>query len=119
MKLAQQLQEAMSKRHPDVICLNGICYLRLDGGNLAKAEFVSSNGYYNGLRLTVLNRQTGPVDSLTVHLGDLPRSTNRMDSDGREAEAWDTYRPSPNMDALTEVIEKYLSLFRESDSEMR
>ena len=115
MKLAQQLQEAISRYRPDTTCLSGICYFRLDGGNLAKAEFVSSNGYYDGLRLTVLNRQTGPVDSLTVYLGDLPRSTNHTDLDDGETEAWDTYRPSPNMDALTEVIEKYLSLFRESD----
>lgn len=119
MTLGQELRDAMRKRRPDVVCLSGVCYLRLDGGNLAKAEFVSRSGNYDGLRLTVLNRRTGPVDTLTVHLGDLPRSAKSTASDDAENVPWDIYRPLPNIDALTEVVEEYLNLFRDPDSETR
>lgn len=119
MTLAQELREAMGRRHPDAVCLGGVCYFPMDGGNLAKAEFTSSGGIYSGLRLTVLNRRTGPVDSLTVSFWELPRSKKEAPLDCEKKAAWDIYRPVPDIDALSEAAEEYLRLFREPDSETR
>ncbi len=119
MTLGQELREVMSGRHPDIVCLGGVCYLRLDGGNLAKAEFTSSGGNYNGLRLTVLNCRTGPVDSVTLHFWELSRSPTKTPSGCGEAAAWDVYRPSPDISALAEMAEEYLSLFRGPDPEQQ
>ena len=115
MTLAQELREAMHRHHPDAVCLGGVCYFPINGGNLVKAEFISSGGSYNGLRLTVLNRNTGPVDSLTVSFWELPRSTRKTPPDCGKKEAWDIYRPMPDIDALSEVADEYLRLFREPD----
>ncbi len=119
MTLGQELREAMRERHPDTVCLGGVCYLRLDGGNLAKAEFTSSGGNYSGLRLTVLNCRTGPVDSVTLSFWELPRNPKKASSGCGEAAAWDVCRPSPDICALAEMAEEYLRLFREPDSETR
>ena len=119
MTLMQELREAVSGRHPDVVCLGGVCCFPLDDRNLAKAEFVSGRGNYNGLRITILNRHTGPVDSLTVHFWELARSEKKLSSDNRDDAVWDICRPSPDISALWEMAEPYLSLFREPDSEMR
>ncbi len=119
MTLGQELREAMSRRHPDAVCLGGACYLRLGSGNLAKAEFTSSGRNYSGLRLTVLNQRTGPVDSVTISFWELPRSAERPTPDSEGKEAWDIYQPSLDIDALSEAVEEYLRLFREPDSETR
>ncbi len=119
MTLGQELREAMRGCHPDMVCLGGVCYFRLDGGNLAKAEFTASGGNYSGLRLTVLNCRTGPVDSVTLSFWELPRSPKKVSPGCEEAAAWDVCRPSPDISALAEVAEEYLRLFREPDSETR
>ena len=117
MTLGQELREAMIGRHPDMVCLGCVCYLRLNRGNLAKAEFISSGGNYSGLRLTVLNCRTGPVDSVTLSFWGLPRSAKKTPPGCGEPGALDVCRPSPDISALAEMAEEYLSLFRESDSE--
>ena len=119
MTLVEELREAMNKHYPDAVCIGGVCYFPLDSRILIKAEFPSSGGNYNGLRLTVLNRRTGPVDSVTIHFWELPRGTKGTVSgcDGREA--WDIYQPPPDIGALSEAAEAYFRLFREPDSEER
>ena len=119
MTLAQELKKALERRHPDTVCLGGVCYLRLDGGNLAKAEFTSRGGSYNGLRLTVLNRRSGPVDSVTVSFWDLPRGGRKAVPDHEESIAWDIARAVPDIDALSELAEEYLCLFRKPALESR
>ena len=118
MTFWQELQTAIRERHPDAICLGGACYLRLDGGNLAKVESASSGGYYDGLRLTVLNRLSGPVDAVSLRSWDMPHR-KRSESTCGENAGWDICRPSPDISALWELAEEYLRLFREPDSEMR
>lgn len=117
MKLGQELRAALSRRRPDAVCLGNTCYVRLEGGNLAKVELASSRGYYDMACLTVLNRQTGPVDSLKLHFVDFPKEPPKAAS-GSEAAAWDIYRPALNIDALSEHIETYLRMF-EPDMEKR
>ena len=115
MASGQELWEAIRRRYPDAVRLGGVCYLRLKGGSLAKAELTSGMGGYSGLQLTVLNPRSGPVDSLTIPSWDLPRVDPGMGEDA----AWDIYRPTLDIDALTEIAEKYLRLFDESDAETR
>lgn len=117
MTLGQELQTAISRRHPDTVCLGNTCYVRLAGGNLAKIELAASSGYYDTACLTVLNRQTGPVDSLKLHFGDFP-TKKETDSGSRDA-AWDIYRPALDIAALSEHIEKYLRVFEGPDVETR
>ena len=119
MTLVQELLASMGRRHPEAVCIGGVCYFPLDRRNLAKAEFTSNGGNYNGLQLTILNRCTGPVDSVTIHFWELPHSTKRTANGCDERAAWDIYRSLPDIGALSEAAEEYLRLFREPDSEMR
>ena len=112
MTFWQELQTVIRVRYPDAVCLGGACYLRLNGGNLAKVESASSGGYYDGLRLS------GPVDTVSLRSWDLPHRKGSESKRGEDA-GWDVCRPSPDIGALWELAEKYLCLFREPDSEMR
>ena len=117
MTLGQELQTAISRRHPDTVCLGNTCYVRLEGGNLAKIELAASSGYYDTACLTVLNRRTGPVDSLKLRFGDFP--TKKETDSGSGDAAWDIYHPSLDIEALSEHIEKYLRVFEGPDVETR
>ena len=114
----QELQMVIRERYPNAVCLGGACYLRLDSGILAKMEPASSGGYYDGLHLTMLNRLSGPVDAISLRTWDL-HHYNSTKSDPEKSAEWDIRRPSPDVDALWELAEKYLCLFREPDSEKR
>lgn len=110
-----QLREALALRHLNAVCLGGYCYLRLDGGNLAKAEFISNGGYYSGLRLTVLNRYAGPVDSITVSSWELPRIRTETKSAYDPEHAWDVCRQELNIEAFAEKAAEYLDLFTDNN----
>lgn len=112
MASTQELLKILRQRRPDTVCLGGVCYFRLENGNLAKAELTSTGGYSSGLRLTILNPRFGAVDSLTLHSRDLPRNTGERNTGCEESAAWDIYRPKMNISALAEMAEKYLRLFR-------
>ena len=118
MTIGQELWEALRRDHSDAACFGGVCYLRLFGGNLAKVELTSTGGYYNGIRVTILNPRSGPVDAVEIHNWDLPRKAEKAESHS-ENEAWDIYRPALDVEALTEQAEEYLRLFCESASETR
>lgn len=107
----QKIQEFIRKRYPSAVVLGGVGYISLEGGSLAKIESVPSGCGCNGLRVTVINRRTGPVDSLTLHFWGLPAHVKQKPP--KEHQAWDIYRPAPDTDALLEMIESYLRLFRE------
>jgi hypothetical protein len=111
MTFQQELWRAIGERHPDAVWIGNVCYLRLGIGVLAKIEPISGSGYYDGLQLTVLNRLSGPVDSVSLRIWDLPHHTGVKRCG--ESEGWDICRPSPDITALTDVAEEYLRLFRE------
>lgn len=117
--MTDELWEVMRRHHPNAVRLGGVCYVRLEGGNLAKAECIASGGYYDGLRLTILNPYFGPVDSLTLRSWELSRRKHRSDPGRRGSEPWDVYRPEPDIDAFSETAEEYLNLFRKPDVEKR
>ena len=114
--MTDELWKAMRRHHPNVVRLGGVCYVRLEGGNLAKAEFIATSGYYDGLRLTILNPSTGPVDTLTIRRWDLPRNTAEKDPSDEQTAAWDVKRPTLDIAALAEMAAEYLRLFYVSAS---
>ena len=118
MPFGQELRNAVAKRRPDAVCLGGVCYIRLGGETLAKAALTSGGGYYDGIQVTVLNRRTGPVDSITIRSWDVPHGVKKPPDFGEKAD-WDIYRPTLDIDRLWELAEEYLRLFQESDTEMR
>jgi len=117
--MTDELWEVMRRHHPNAVRLGGVCYVRLEGGNLAKAEFVASSGYYDGLRLTILNPSTGPVDTLTIRRWDLPRDTMEKDPGCEQTAAWDVHRPTLDIAALAEMAAEYLRLFHGPAPESR
>ena len=106
----QNLQESIRKRYPGAVCLGGVSYISLEGGCLAKVEFVPGGCGCDGVKVTVINRRVGPVDSLLIHYWDLPAHTRHEPQKGFQA--WDVYRPTPDVEALLEMIEAYLHLFQ-------
>ena len=96
----------------------GVCYIRLGGETLAKAALTSGGGNYDGIQVTVLNRRTGPVDSITIRSWDVPHGVKKPPDFGEKAD-WDIYRPTLDIDRLWELAEEYLRLFQEPDTEMR
>lgn len=116
MASTQKLWEVLRQRRPDTIRLGGVCYIRLEGGNLAKAELVSNGSYTSGVQLTILSPRFGPVDSLTLHNWDL---SCKMDSSHDENAAWGIYQPIVNIGALSELVEEYLRLFEQTNLESR
>lgn len=111
--------DALRRRTLEAVRLGGGYYLRLGGGLLAKAEFTHSGGYANGLRLTIINRYTGPVDSVTVHFWELPKDAGNRAHVREEDPSLCIHRPMPDMDALAGKVLEYLDLFRDTnDSEL-
>lgn len=104
------MEKTVRSRHPDAVCLGGACYIRLGGETLAKVELSSCGGSYNGLRLTILNRRTGPVDTITIHSWDALRAAKKECGEQTE---WDVCRSALDIDALWQLAEEYLRLFRE------
>lgn len=106
----QTLQDAVRRKYPGAVCLGGVSYIPLKGGGLAKVE-PASNGYvHTGVRIRIINCRTGPVDSVTIRFWELP---SRAKQDFPNEMAWDVCRPTPDIDALLEMLETYLQLFRE------
>ena len=116
MASTRELWLALYKRRPDTVCLGGVCYIRLEGGNLAKVELISNGSYTSGIQWTILNPRLGFVDSLTLHNWDLPRGTKFGYA---ENAAWDICRPTVNIEALSELAEEYLRLFEQTNLESR
>lgn len=111
----KEFLDALRRRSLEAVCLGGGYYLRLGGGLLAKAAFICKGGYAGGLRLTVINRDTGPVDSVEIHFWELPKNTGKQDHVREEDISLCVHRPMPDMNALAERALKYLELFRDTN----
>lgn len=108
--------DALRRRSLEAVCLGGKYYFRLGGGLLAKAAFTYRGGYAGGLRLTIINRNTGPIDSAAIQFWELPSDTEKRDRIREEDLSLCVYRPTPDMDALAEKVLEYLDLFRDINS---
>lgn len=124
---AQELKKIVGATHPDATYAGRACFVRLSETNRARLEFVTL-GYadkYEALKVTVLNRTDGPVDSLILRLGDLlgkrqVSNPNFRDGiipyiwgDGARTD-WYVYQPgAADYKTLGAAADEYLEVFQE------
>lgn len=118
----RELRKIVGARHPDAVFAGRACYLRLDERNRAKIQFVSLGvaGEYPALGVTVLSRQAGEVDQITLRFGDVlgPRTDPAANAPfaweypgGAE---WYGFRPAQeDYQAISGALERYLEVFQE------
>ena len=113
-------------------CSGQNCYGTLDRELRVRIQFISSHisGEYDALKLTVLNRTSGPVDTQILKLGDLlgrkPVPGNPNFREGVAPHIWDNYgnlewyayRPSEvDYETIRQAVGQYLDVFRERTPE--
>lgn len=104
----------------------GRAYYASIGKNLRlKAEFVTMGtaDHYEGIKVTVINRNDGPVDSLTLRFADvLGRKTTPKVSHDNSLYAWTyngktewyAYEPTPrDYERLSDALNDYIEVFCE------
>lgn len=109
-------------------CSGQSCYGTLDKELRVRIQFISTHisGQYDALKLTVLNRINGPVDTQVVKLGDLlgkkPIPGNPNFQEGVAPHIWDNYgklewyayRPTEaDYETIRQAVVRYLDVFRE------
>ena len=109
-------------------CSGQSCYGTLDKDLRVRIQFISTHisGQYDALKLTVLNRINGPVDTQVVTLKDLlGKKTIRDNPNFREGVTphiwddygkadWYVYHPnSQDYQQLTDAVSDYLEVFQE------
>lgn len=122
----QELRRIAGKTHPDATFVGRACYIRLSETNRAKLQFVTCgcSDRYEALKLTVLNRQDGPVDSLFLRFGDLLGSKKVSNTFIRELTPyvwicneevdWYAYQPTEkDYTILRDAVDGYLGVFIE------
>lgn len=116
----------------DPVCSGRACFGMLGRDIRVRAEFISTHisGEYDALKLTVLNRMNGPVDTLVLKLSDvlgkkrIPGNPNfregvapRIWDDYGKLE-WYAYRPTDaDYQMIRAAAEQYLGMFRERTPE--
>lgn len=113
-------------------CSGQSCYGTLDKELRVRIQFISTHisGEYDALKLTVLNRTSGPVDTQVLELRDLlgkkPVPGNPNFREGVAPHIWDNYgklewyayRPTEaDYETIRQAIGQYLDVFRERVSE--
>ena len=109
-------------------CSGQSCYGILDKDLRVRIQFIATHisGQYDALKLTVLNRINGPVDTQVVTLKDLlGKKTIRDNPNFRECVTphiwddygkadWYVYHPnSQDYQQLTDAVSDYLEVFQE------
>ena len=108
------------------------CFGTLGGDLRVRAQFISTHvaDEYNALKLTVLNRKDGPVDTLVLKLKDLlgmkpvpgnpnfPRGVAPYIWVDRGQPEWYAFHPTvTDYQAIQQAAEQYLDVFRERSQE--
>lgn len=116
----------------DPTCSGRACFGTLGKDLRVRAQFISTHisGEYDALKLTVLNRMDGPVDSQVLKLKDLlgkkPVPGNPNFPKGVAPRIWDdcgtfewyAYRPTAaDYDTIRQAAEQYLGVFRDQQQE--
>lgn len=123
----QELRRIVGDEYPDATFVGRACYVRLSDMNRAKIQFMSTSiaSHYDALHLTILNRNEGQVDNLTLRFSDLlgkKQVTNPNFRDGVSPHIWDDsgrvswYVYHPNIrdyQKLTDAVCDYLEVFQE------
>lgn len=108
------------------------CYGRLTDTINMKAQFIPSTicSQYTALKITLLNRSEGQIDSIVLPLQDLwgMKKTNNPNSKesvyphlwlDRGNLHWYAYQPTPaDFEVLSEKVESYLEVFKEPTQTM-
>jgi hypothetical protein len=127
----QELRKIVSPYYPDATYVGRACYVRLDEMNRAKLQFVTGNiaSQYNALRMDILNRHDGQVDTLRLRFEDIwgkQQVSNPNFSEGIFPHIWDDYGKAdwyvyhPDLsdyESLGEAVSTYLSVYQEQTQE--
>ena len=97
------------------------CLGTLGGDLRVRAQFVTGiiANQYNALKIVVLNRTDGPVDTMVLKLKDLlgTKAAPRIWDDSGNAQ-WYGYRPTiADYEAIRQAVGDYLDVFREQVQE--
>lgn len=107
------------------------CYGTVDGDIRARIEFVSLglSENYGGIKVTLINRKEGPIDSMVLRFADLfgKKETSNPNFKGGVVphiwksgmdHGWYVYHPTvQDYEAMAKKIEDYLSVFQEETME--
>ena len=92
------------------------------GENLrAKVQFVNTNisGQYDALRLTIINRSEGTIDSETFKFSDIIGMKGDRDPhiwDDGERVGWFIYKPTAyDYNLISDAIEDYISMYADQE----
>ena len=111
----EELRKIVGREYPDATYVGRACYVRLSEMNRAKIEIFTSkrSGYYDSLRISILNRSNGEVDAILLRFTDLFSRGNYAGL-VQECFEWCAGPPSDgDYDQLTEAVGNYLDVFQE------
>ena len=117
----------------DIRIVGNACYGRLSGDIRMKAAFATGRvaDQYEMLKITMLNRREGPIDSVALHFSDLwgrKKVNNPNFRDGIHAYIWKNggkpewyvYQPTEaDYRQLSGAASNYLDVFREPTQEQQ
>lgn len=127
----EELKKIIGPTHPDTIYAGRACFVKLGPANRAKVEFTTQGhaDHYEALRVTVLNREDGPVDTLTLRFADIlgkKQVSNPNFRDGihphiwmdRGTAGWYVYQPTQeDYRTLGAELSAYLGVFLEGPTQ--
>lgn len=107
--------------------IGNACYGRLDNNIRIKIRFTTCGvtDHYEALKVTLLNRNEGEIDNMTLHFRDLwgiKKTGNPNFREGisphiwrcREKTEWYVYQPNKdNYQKLTDAVRMYVETFQE------
>ena len=125
----QEMRRIIAPIDPDASYVGRACYVRLGSAIRAKVEMISGkvSNEYDRLRLRILNRTDGEVDTLTVRFLDVwgrQKTANPNFRSGVDPYIWEhdqkaewyVWKPSQaDYRKLTDEISRYLELFQEPE----
>lgn len=121
MFLDQELKRITKKSRNTFTHVGRFCYAKINDDIRIRLEFCP--GKYNGLTMTILNRNTGVIDSIKILFvdvwgfrkgafkGDIVESSIFFSSDKK----WSWLGDVPNQSEcgkLAEIIDKYISVYQ-------
>lgn len=125
------LRKIVGDIHPDAVYAGRACFVRLGPLNRAKLEFTTLGhaDHYETLKVTVLNREDGPVDALILRFADTlgkKQVSNPNFRSGitpyvwmdREKADWYVYQPNQaDYRAIRAELSDYLGVFLEGPTQ--
>ena len=122
----EELRKIVGRQYPDATYVGRACYVRLDEMNRAKIQFTTCGtvDQYEALRISILNRHDGEVDTLRLRFSDVwgkgqvnnfyikQKGPYIWTCDGKTE--WYAYHPNlGDYRQLTEAVGNYLDVFQE------